>query len=256
MWRVSASFEINLHTIDNNILKNFQEFFQAGSIYNRTDRPISVFRVTNISNIIELIIPHFDKYSLLTQKYSDYLLWKEVVILISKKKHINNLTKIINIYASINRGTSKLVLASFPNIKPVTKTIPILPQTLNPWWVSGFTAGDGGFFIGIRPKTNQIYFRFSITQHSKDADLIKLFISFFNAGNIHIRKNSQRCDYYIQDYKQIKTIIIKHFDLYPLYNIKTKDFYLFKQALELFILDKKNNWIQIQNIKNFLNSKN
>jgi len=33
----------------------------------------------------------------------------------------------------------------FPNIIPVTRPNHSLPATLNPYWVSGFTAGDGSF---------------------------------------------------------------------------------------------------------------
>lgn len=51
----------------------------------------------------------------------------------------------------------------------------------------GFTAGDGGFSIGIRPITGQIYFRFQITQHSRDNFLMNLFIHFFDCGKVHIR---------------------------------------------------------------------
>ena len=74
---------------------------------------------------------------------------------------------ILSFYASINRGLSSAVLSSFPNVIGKERLKPNKPENLNPNWVSGFTAGDGGFSIGIRKETKQIYFRFYLTQHSR-----------------------------------------------------------------------------------------
>jgi hypothetical protein len=67
---------------------------------------------------------------------------------------------------------SSTVLAAFPDIVAADKINVILPDNLEPNWVSGFTAGDGGFSIGVRPNSGQIYFRFHIAQHSRDSMLI------------------------------------------------------------------------------------
>lgn len=256
-WRVSVSFEINLHTKDIHILYLIQQFFATGSVINRKDRSISVYRVTNVQNICKYILPHFDKYNLITQKYSDYILWKEVVLLMLKKEHLKKegFKQILNNYSSINRGPSKLISKTFLNIVPTIKMKHVLPENLNPFWVSGFAAGDGGFYIGIRPKTKQIFFRFQITQHSKDLELIKLFITFFKSGYVNKRKNDNRCDYYIQDAKLIKANIISHFERYPLCNIKTIEYLDFNKALNLFLEDKKNNLEKIKMIFNRLNTK-
>jgi len=94
------------------------------------------------------------------------------------KKHLtySGFNTILSYYASINKGTSKTVANAFPDIVSVIKIKPILPNFLNPYWVSGFTAGDGGFSIGIRLITGQIYFRFHIAQHSRDILLMNLLI--------------------------------------------------------------------------------
>ena len=63
---------------------------------------------------------------------------------------------------------------------------------------------------------------------------MKMLISFFGCGNVNERQNTQRCDYYVQSFDKIYNIIIPHFDLYPLLNIKTLDFASFKEAAILF----------------------
>lgn len=172
---------MNLHTKDIDILYKIKEFFGVGLVSSRSNRFLCVYRVIKIDDLINVIIPHFLNYSLLTNKQSDFLLWSKVVYLMSYKQHLTDtgFNTILALYASINRGISPKVLAIFPNIVPVDKISVVLPKDLNPYWVSGFTAADGGFSIGIRKNTQQIYFRFHIAQHSRDIDLMKLLIIFF-----------------------------------------------------------------------------
>lgn len=90
--------------------------------------------------------------------------------MLRKKQHLTHsgFITILTYYASINRGISPSVSAYFPEIVGVKKETVALPENLNPLWVSGFVAGShgqGGFSIGIRQETGQIYFRFHITQH-------------------------------------------------------------------------------------------
>lgn len=255
-WRVQASFEINLHIKDIEILYLIKNFFGVGSINSRKKRCNCVYRVTKIEDLIKVIITHFIKYPLLTQKYADFFIWSKVIKLMELKQHLtpSGFDIILSYYASINKGITQQVLTAFPNIKNVTlfRVNPILPNKLNPYWVSGFTAGDGGFSIGIRPITSQIYFRFQITQHSRDNFLMNLFIHFFDCGKVHIRGN--RCDFIIQDFNKIFDIIIPHFNKYTLKNIKTLDFNDFKKAANVYKCEGKKSTETIQQIISNMNS--
>ena len=83
------------------------------------------------------------------------------------KQHLTDFgfKTILSYYASINKGLSPKVSSAFPDIVGVEKVQINFPENLHPEWVSGFVAGDGGFSIGIRENTGQIYFRFHIAQH-------------------------------------------------------------------------------------------
>lgn len=184
------------------------------------------------------------------------MLWSKVVELMANKQHLTStgFATILSLYASINTGVSPKVAAAFPNIVPANKVEINLPEKLDPEWVSGFTAGDGGFSIGIRT-SGQVYFRFHIAQHSRDKLLMKMLISFFGCGNVNERQNTQRCDYYVQSFDEIYNIIIPHFDLYPLLNIKTLDFASFKEAAILFKEGGRNNTPKIKQILDSMNYK-
>nr|UEV87080.1 hypothetical protein [Grifola frondosa] len=193
----------------------------------------------------------------MTNKYSDFVLWSKVVELMVTKQHLTPIgfITVLSYYASINKGLSPKVLSAFPDIVGVDKVIVNLPERLHPEWVSGFVAGDGGFSIGIRENTGQIYFRFHITQHSRDQLLMRMFILFFECGKLNIRTNTERCDYYVQDFQNIYNKIIPHFYKFPLCNVKSLDFESFKQAVILYKEGGKNNTKAIQQIINTMNSK-
>jgi len=233
------------------------EYFGVGSVTTRPNRNLCVFRVTKIEDLLSVIIPHFNQYPLLTLKYSDYVLWSKVVDLMSTKQHLtaSGFSTILSYYASINKGMSPSVLAAFPEIIGVKKDTVALPDNLNPHWLSGFVAGDGGFSIGIRTETGQIYFRFHVTQHSRDSSLMNLFVKFFGCGKVNIRSNTNRCDYYVQEFLQLYDSIIPHFDKYPLYNIKSLDLADFKKAVELFKANGRKSTEDIKEIISNMNSK-
>jgi hypothetical protein len=69
---IQPFFQIGLHIKDLEVLKIIKKFFgDVGSITYEND---SVkYRVSSLNDILTKIIPHFDKYPLITQKLGDYI---------------------------------------------------------------------------------------------------------------------------------------------------------------------------------------
>jgi hypothetical protein len=84
---------------------------------------------------------------------------------------------------------------------------------------------------------------------------MNLFVKFFGCGKVNIRSNTDRCDYYVQDFFQIYDNILPHFDKYPLYNIKSLDLVDFKKAANLYKENGRNSTEDIKNIISNMNSK-
>jgi hypothetical protein len=120
---VVAAFKISLHIKDKQILNEIQAFFGGiGSNKQGTNKwTFVVFSVGQLMKIIE----HFDNYPLITQKYADYLLFREVVMCMKRQEHLTKegLEKIIAIRASINLGLSQKLKATFPDINPVARPL-------------------------------------------------------------------------------------------------------------------------------------
>ena len=78
-------FKIELHSRDLLLLRKIHSFFGVGTVYEREDRNMVYYSVQSARAITNIIIPHFDKYPLITQKKADYLLFKQAVYLLNLK---------------------------------------------------------------------------------------------------------------------------------------------------------------------------
>jgi LAGLIDADG endonuclease len=122
---VYPGFQIRLHARDRDLLFSVKSFFnEIGTIRLSNKYSDVVYTIKNINEIVNTVIPHFDKYLLITQKYSDYIIWINIVEIIDKGQHLNSegLLKIVNLKASLNKGLSnKLKKKKFPTIMKVKK---------------------------------------------------------------------------------------------------------------------------------------
>lgn len=100
---MEVSFSICLHKRDLALLESIKAYFgDIGKIYIHSH---SVhYRIESIKQIYKVVLPHFDKYPLITQKLGDYLLFKKVVEIFMAKEHLTQegLEKIVAIKASSN----------------------------------------------------------------------------------------------------------------------------------------------------------
>jgi len=95
---------------------------------------------------------------------------------------------------------------------------------LNPNWVSGFTDGEGTFYIGINQNSTmsigyQVLPEFRIVQHQRDIKLLYELKKFFQAGVVRVN-HDERYELRIRSLKHINQIVIPHFDKYPFKNPK------------------------------------
>lgn len=164
-WIIQASFQIKLHVKYTNIKKKFQDAWGGvGTICNvGKDQVVYVVRSKDLINVV---IPHFDKYP-------QGWLWKQIVIMIQNGEHLTpeGFEKILR--ANLNLGLSPALKAAFPQATPRPHFI--LPTTLNPYWLVGFTDAEG--LTEWKRKTNvfsSFGLIFQITQHIRDEKLLRL----------------------------------------------------------------------------------
>lgn len=108
---------------------------------------------------------------------------------------------------------------------------------LDPNWVTGFTDGEGTFYVGINKNSTmtigyQVLPEFRIVQHKKDIKLLYKLKDFFQAGSVRVN-HGDRYELRIRSLEHINNIIIPHFDKYPLMTQKKFDFLKFKHIINL-----------------------
>jgi hypothetical protein len=103
-----------------------QEFFGGvGTLrHDKTSNSIK-YTVSDMNSLINVIIPHFNKYPLLTQKAADFALFVQIVNLRKTGAHLtmNGLKTIINLKASMNLGISEKLAAEFSPVNPVNRLV-------------------------------------------------------------------------------------------------------------------------------------
>jgi len=89
--------------------------------------------VSSLEDISHLI-GHFDKYCLISKKHADYLLFKQVILMLQRKEHLTSsgLQAIVNIRATINRGLTLSLKEGFPNTVAVTRPLVATTSQLDP----------------------------------------------------------------------------------------------------------------------------
>lgn len=172
---------------------------------------------------MKVIIDHFDKYPLKTNKRADYEFWRQVVEIIKNKQHLTlkGLQKIVAIRATINWGLSYTLKAAFPRVVPINRpTISVsLKKISDPYLFSGFTSAEGCFWVYILKSTTtktgmSVNLIFSISLHTRDKQFIKSFIEYLGCGKIYV--NREVVYFRVTKYSEIYHKIIPFYQKYPI----------------------------------------
>lgn len=230
-WQFELNFVINLHKKDVELLKLIQSYFGGVGRIGKERNGCCDFTVGSLDQILTKILPHFDKYTLKTKKHADYLLFKEIAMLMKSGDHLTaeGIQKIINIRATLNKGLTPALKEAFPNSVPVPRpSLPDLPNiALHPQWVAGFTSGDGSFKVNIRISNaykvgGRVNIIFVITQHIRDEFLLKSLVNYFGCGQAYSYKS--HTEFISQSFKYNYDKILPFFRKYPILGVKSQDF--------------------------------
>ena len=103
---VRPSFSISQHKRNLRILKKIKDFFGVGGIrFSKRDQNYK-YEVRSIRDLVERIIPHFQKYPLKTNKLSDFKLFVKICKLVNSNHHRNSreLKRIIEMAYKMNES--------------------------------------------------------------------------------------------------------------------------------------------------------
>ena len=106
---IRPSFSVSQNAERSEVLTLFKGHFGCGTIRpDRSDKTLK-YEVRSIEHLITKIIPHFEKYSLISSKSKDFLVFAQVCRLVYSKKHLskNGLKEIIALSINLNKSGKK-----------------------------------------------------------------------------------------------------------------------------------------------------
>ena len=111
--------------------------------------------------------------------------------IIKLKEHLTaeGVLKIANIKASMNT-TKKTEMPELVGIVPVSlPTLPLITAyNINPYWLAGFTSGDGCFSVSVIKSKAKLgetgWLRFILTQHNRDEALLGAIAAYLVAERL------------------------------------------------------------------------
>ena len=200
-WRVLPVFIIKLHKKDLSILEDIKNTLHIGKI--RKSGENCVQYVVESFKELQVIVNHFDKYPLpciwasgkcVTAKVSDFLLFKQCFENIKNGEHLTEegFLKIVTLKSSLNWGISDKLTKAFPLVIPVNRLDYKFKGIPDPFWIAGFTSGDGSFQIRLRKLNTNIGYRVSLLYsfhpciwasgkclHIRELDVLKGLATYF-----------------------------------------------------------------------------
>lgn len=235
-WRVRPVFSITLHNKDLALLKSIQNNLGVGNISKSGEKAVT-FAVDSLKEV-PVIINHFDKYPLVTQKLSDYLIFKQCFEIIKQGNHLTEigLLEIIGLKSNLNLGLPVKVKEAFPNVPEVKKLECKFKGIPNPFWISGFTSGEGSFHILSKNSDKELLARFSIHLHIRDLEVLEGISIYFKEStelNKKVSLTEKSAHLQISKFAVINNIIVPFFKKHPLLGVKSLDFIDFCKVCEI-----------------------
>ena len=88
-WEIRPSFSVSQNSNRREVLKIMKKYFKCGNIRpDRSDKTLK-YEVRSTKELIEKIIPHFEKAPLLSGKQDDFEYFSKICKLIEKKEHLS-----------------------------------------------------------------------------------------------------------------------------------------------------------------------
>ncbi len=94
-FEVRPEFEIELRKDDQEILERILVTIGAGRIYDCSYErygwyPHAKYKITSVKNMVQYLFPFLDKNPLQAKKRKSYLIFRKIVMMVSKKEHLSD----------------------------------------------------------------------------------------------------------------------------------------------------------------------
>ena len=202
--------------------------------------------VRSQDDITNVIIPHFDNYSLRGHKLSSYFLFKEVVLMMNNGKHLSPFLQILELCYFTNHttrrtlDTKKAILDKIYNKFGFVQFEPIIESNLskpnsnpiNNDYMVGLVDGDGSFNFGFKSTRRRIVPNFTIVQGVEDRSVLEDVQSYLDCGKVYDLQ-SQTSRYQVENVTDLVEKVLPEFKENK-FNTTKKDY--FNNVVEAWLI--------------------
>lgn len=233
--KITLTFKVDQKEDSAGILYDLARYFNCGRVVS-DNRGFKSFKVTKLTDIINIIIPHFNQYSLVTSKQLNYLGFKKIALMLDSTNNLD-FVQIKAISSSMNSQRTYLEKWNY-----LSNT---LFTSLDPHWIQAFIDGEGSFQFGIADRISRgsKYIAttptLEIAQNTHDVKVLNLIKQYFEAGYIKPKFDI----YSLEDSMSVRSVsryvlrdsskIIEFVDKYPMLTRKHEDYLKWKNLVEL-----------------------
>lgn len=215
--RPQPVFNITQSIVELELFTALQQYLGVGKIYK--NRQNVVFVVKSIDEIVNVILPLFDKHPVRGGKLLAYNIFKEVSLMIKDKKHltVEGTLKILKLAYFMNKETSlrnedtkKILLEKLSSLSPLllcpenleleiasksftdtsdasryAGTINLFNAPLTIEFVRGLVDGDGSFNVSFATTRRRIGVNFTVVNELSSVSVLNELVGFFNCGVVY-----------------------------------------------------------------------
>jgi len=245
--RVVCEMHVTQKTHSASVLYLLKEFFGCGvvKIDNKNTDGLKD-QLSSIVDISRVLIPHLDKYPLLTSKYLNYLTFKKAIKMLENKEHLTlqGIEKLKNMASQMKTNRTFEEKGQFCQ-EHTSKS------TISPEWIQGFTDAEGCFYFymgkpkikGKESSTWYLQASLEIAQNTHDVAVLELIQSFFGCGIIKPKRTNNELKtaqsvrsvsrYVVSNLSDVMNVIIPFFDAHPLFTSKSLDYEDWKTIIQM-----------------------
>ena len=105
-WIISPLFEVFQHKDNPEVVHLFRQLFGCGFISFKSGSPnVMVYMVASLKDHLETVIPFFENYPIIGEKYMEFIRFREIVKMLANREHkkTSGFKKIVQIAYSMNQ---------------------------------------------------------------------------------------------------------------------------------------------------------
>lgn len=243
-FRPKFAITQDLGSID--VLVKVQDYFGCGIIHTNLKNHSAELVVDNKLDLMNVIIPHFIKYSVVLDKLHSFNLFRQILVALVNRTHrtAEERAKLLNMALSMNpvsQRTPENINALYTKLGwDNGSSIPLIPNTdtvinghINSNFIAGFIDGDGSFHIlfnkdgSIKPGITLV----GSVSILPLLEYVKTVLS--NVGSINITKNGTVARWIVSGINQITETVIPFMDNEILHTEKSRHYSIFRESCSI-----------------------